>query len=89
MSVRSIHVHDNADVPNLGGDSLAAQVTDRPIYVQSETLVVAKVKDTNQFLAYSKTVGKWNALTFPERAQGCARRCRRRHMCVLVLKARR
>lgn len=48
------------------GGSLSAQDADKPYYIQSDPLVVAKVKGTNQFLAYSKTVGKWNAFTFPE-----------------------
>jgi len=48
------------------GGSLVAHAADRPVYIQSETLVVVQVKDTNRFLAYSKAVGKWNAFTFPE-----------------------
>lgn len=43
-----------------------AQDEDKSYHIQSDTLVVAKVKGTNEFLAYSKTVGKWNTFTFPQ-----------------------
>ena len=66
MSVRSVIYTTTLTCLTLAGGSLTAQEADRPTYVQSDTLVVAKVKDTNQFLAYSKTVGEWKAFTFPE-----------------------
>ncbi len=57
-------------IPLLGidnsGGSLYAQDTEKAYYVQTDTLVVAKVNGTNQFLAYSKMVGKWRPFTFPE-----------------------
>lgn len=41
------------------------QDANRPVYIQSEQLVIAQVRDTNTFLAYSKKVGKWNRFEFP------------------------
>ncbi len=43
-----------------------AQDADKSYYIQSDMLVVVKVKGANEFLAYSKTVGKWNSFTFPK-----------------------
>lgn len=50
----------------LAGGSTFAQDTDKSYHIQSDTLIVAKVKGTNEFLAYSKTVGKWTSFTFPK-----------------------
>lgn len=35
-------------------------------YLQSDSVVVADVTNSNEFLAYGKTVGKWNRFTFPQ-----------------------
>ena len=51
---------------SLAGRSMFAQDPDKSYHIQSDTLVVAKVKGTNEFLAYSKKVGKWNTFTFPK-----------------------
>jgi len=66
MSVRSIMFTTLLAGLTFTGGSLFVQDTDKSYYIQNDTLVVAKVKGTNQFLAYSKTVGKWNTLTFPD-----------------------
>ena len=35
-------------------------------YLRSDSLIVARVKDSNEFLAYGKSGGNWNAFTFPQ-----------------------
>jgi len=66
MSIRSIVFATTLTCLSLAGGSILAQDADKSYYIQSDTLVVAKVKGTNEFLAYSKTVGKWNSFTFPK-----------------------
>ena len=66
MSVRSVMFTTLLAGLATTGGSLLAQDTDKSYYIHNDTLVVAKVKGTNQFLAYSKTVGKWNTFTFPD-----------------------
>ena len=66
MSIRSIMFTTLLAGLTITGGSLFAQDTDKSYYIHNDTLVVAKVKGTNQFLAYSKTVGKWNIFTFPD-----------------------
>ena len=66
MFVRSIMFTTLLAGLTITGGSLFAQDTGKSYYIHNETLVVAKVKGTNQFLAYSKMVGKWNTFTFPD-----------------------
>lgn len=66
MSVRSILVTTLLAALMCTRGSAFAQDTDKSYYIQTDNLVVAKVKSTNQFLAYSKTVGKWSPFTFPK-----------------------
>lgn len=47
------------------GESVGEDVAEPP-FIQTDSLVIARVKDTNSFLAYSESVGKWNTFTFPE-----------------------
>ena len=51
---------------SLAGSGLRAQALGDTIYLQSEQLVVAQVKDTRAYLAYGKKAGKWNRFEFPE-----------------------
>jgi hypothetical protein len=48
-----------------GSANLFGQDATRPVFVQSDQLIVAQVRDSNAFLAYSKKVGKWNRFEFP------------------------
>jgi hypothetical protein len=66
MSIRSIVCVTTLTCLSLVAGSLVAQDAGKSYYIRSFTLVVARVKGTNEFLAYSKTVGKWNSFTFPE-----------------------
>jgi hypothetical protein len=66
MSIRSILFTTMLAYLTLIGGSLLAQDTAKPYYLQSDTLVISRVSGSNEFLAYSKKTGKWNAFTFPE-----------------------
>jgi hypothetical protein len=66
MSIRSIVFTTTLTCLSLAGGSLLAQDTAKSYHIQNDTLVVAKVNGSNEFLAYSKKTGKWNAFTFPE-----------------------
>src|SRR5687768_5204746 len=49
-----------------GGSGLLAQDPGKTVYLQSDQLVVAQVKDSNAYLAYGKKAGKWNRFDFPQ-----------------------
>ena len=66
MLIRSILFATALMFLSLVGASTFAQDADKSYHIQSDTLVVVKVKETNEYLAYSKRVGKWNAFTFPK-----------------------
>ena len=72
MSIRSILFATMLTCLSLAKGSILAQDSDTTYYVQGDNLVVAKVKGTNEFLAYSTKVGKWNSFTFPKGVEATA-----------------
>jgi hypothetical protein len=51
---------------SIGGSGLIAQDPGKTVYLQNDQLVVARVKDSNAYLAYGKKAGKWNRFEFPQ-----------------------
>lgn len=50
----------------MGGGGLRGQEFGKTVYLQSDQLVVAQVKQSNAYLAYGKKAGKWNRFEFPQ-----------------------
>ena len=50
----------------LSGATSFSQETTNSNVIQTNALIVVKVTDSNEYLAYSKTVGKWNRFVFPD-----------------------
>ncbi|MCH7727798.1 MAG: hypothetical protein IH991_15155 [Planctomycetes bacterium] len=66
MIVRSIQVSAFLSVLLFTGQAAIAQDEEKPFFIQSEQLIIAKVTDTNDFLAYGKELGKWTKHSFPD-----------------------
>ena len=66
MIARSIPINAFIVALLVTSHASVAQDADGPVYVQDKTLIVAKVTDSNEFLAYSKQTGKWTSYTFPD-----------------------
>lgn len=50
---------------SMAGSGLRGQDFGTTVYLQSDQLVVAQIKDSTAYLAYGKKAGKWNRFEFP------------------------
>ena len=66
MIVRSIPVSALFGALFVASQAAIAQDGEQPLFIQSEHLIVAKVTDSNEFLAYGKVTGKWTKHSFPD-----------------------
>lgn len=66
MSFRIVLFATSLMCLSLTGVSIFAQDAEKSYHIQSDTLVVVKVHGANEYLAYSKNVGKWSSFAFPE-----------------------